>query len=55
MEGEQAIVEAGQIAQDIMLIRGQKIILDKDLAKPYGVSTGRLNEQVRRNTDRKIP
>ena len=33
----------------IMLIRGEKIILDVDLAKLYDVSTKRLNEQVKRN------
>lgn len=40
------------IAQKIFLIRGHKVMLDKDLAKLYGVSTGRLNEQVRRNIKR---
>jgi phage regulator Rha-like protein len=33
----------------ILLIRGEKVILDADLAKLYGVSTKRLNEQVKRN------
>ncbi|HJX30681.1 MAG TPA: ORF6N domain-containing protein, partial [Thermodesulfobacteriota bacterium] len=32
-----------------MVIRGQKVILDADLAVLYGVETKRLNEQVRRN------
>jgi hypothetical protein len=32
-----------------MLIRGEKVILDSDLAELYGVETRRLNEQVRRN------
>lgn len=36
----------------IYLIRGQKVMLDKDLAELYGVETRRLNEQVRRNSDR---
>lgn len=39
----------------ILLIRGQKVILDYDLAKIYGVETRRLNEQVRRNVDRFPP
>ena len=43
--------EAG-ISSLILTIRGQKVILDSDLAKIYGVSTKRLNEQVRRNGDR---
>jgi ORF6N domain len=33
-------------------IRGQKVILDSDLARVYGVSTKRLNEQFRRNRNR---
>ena len=33
-------------------IRGQKVMLDKDLAALYGVPTFRLNEQVKRNIDR---
>ncbi len=38
-----------------MLIRGQKVLLDNDLAQLYGVETRRLNEQVRRNPDRFPP
>ncbi|MBN2058158.1 MAG: ORF6N domain-containing protein [Candidatus Saganbacteria bacterium] len=40
------------IEQIIYLIRGQKVILDRDLAVLYGVSTRRLNEQVKRNIER---
>ena len=36
----------------IVVIRGQRILLDSDLAKLYGVTTTRLNEQVKRNLDR---
>src|SRR4051812_27299574 len=36
----------------ILEIRGQRVIVDSDLAALYGVSTKRLNEQVRRNADR---
>lgn len=36
----------------IRMIRGQKVILDADLADIYGVATKRLNEQVRRNAER---
>jgi ORF6N domain len=36
-------------------IRGEKVILDSDLARIYGVSTKRLNEQVKRNQDRFPP
>jgi len=41
-----------QIQQSILLIRGKKVMLDTDLAQLYGVSTKRLNEQVKRNRDR---
>ena len=40
------------IMNKIYLIRGQKVMLDKDLAQLYGVETKRLKEQVRRNSDR---
>lgn len=40
------------IKRRILLIRGQKVMLDSDLARLYGVSTKRLNEQVRRNASR---
>ena len=39
----------------IRTIRGQKVILDSDLARIYGVPTKRLNEQVRRNIKRFPP
>ena len=40
------------IISKIYLIRGQKVMLDRDLAELYGVETKRLKEQVRRNKDR---
>jgi hypothetical protein len=43
---------AEDISRRILTIRGQKVILDADLAEVYGVSTKRLNEQVKRNTER---
>jgi hypothetical protein len=39
-------------APRIIEIRGQRVLLDTDLAALYGVTTKRLNEQVRRNADR---
>jgi hypothetical protein len=36
----------------ILTIRGQKVVLDSDLARVYGVTTKRLNEQLRRNRKR---
>jgi hypothetical protein len=41
-----------RIVSRILLVRGQKVMLDADLAELYGISTGRFNEQVRRNRDR---
>jgi len=41
-----------RIEQAIYLIRGQRVMLDNDLAEIYGVPTKRLKEQVRRNSDR---
>lgn len=35
-----------------MLVQGQRVILDADLAELYGVTVGRLNEAVKRNRDR---
>ncbi len=46
------IIHASQIAQSIHLIRGQKIILDFDLAILYGIETRALKQAVRRNRDR---
>ncbi|WP_415161465.1 ORF6N domain-containing protein [Parafilimonas sp.] len=40
------------VINKIYLIRGQKVMLDRDLAEMYGVETRRLNEQVKRNKDR---
>ena len=41
-----------QVSRGILAIRGQKVLLDADLARLYGVSTGRLIEQVKRNRNR---
>lgn len=46
------LLKAIPLDQCILNIRGQKVILDADLAAIYGVSTKRLNEQVKRNEDR---
>ncbi len=40
------------VATKILLVRGKKVMLDRDLALLYGVSTMRLNEQVKRNKER---
>ncbi len=48
--GQIATVE--EIERSIHVIRGQRVMLDSDLARLYGVPTKRLNEQVARNCDR---
>jgi len=40
-----------RVERAIILMRGEKVILDSDLAQFYGVSTARLNQQVNRNLD----
>ncbi|MEK7737771.1 MAG: ORF6N domain-containing protein [Pseudomonadota bacterium] len=47
-----AAVAVDAIAGRIALLRGQRVIVDADLAALYGVPTKRLNEQVKRNADR---
>ncbi len=47
-----ATVPVERIEKAIFLIRGERVILDAELAALYGVSTTRLNEQVKRNADR---
>lgn len=41
-----------QIEMSILNIRGQRVMLDSELARIYGVTTKRLNEQVKRSLDR---
>lgn len=47
-----ALVFPKNIQPRILTIRGQKVLIDSDLAELYGVSTKRLNEQVKRNVKR---
>jgi hypothetical protein len=44
-----------EIEQTILELRDQKVILDRDLARTYGVPTGVLNQAVRRNRQRFPP
>jgi len=46
------LVPVERIQKAILIIRAEKVILDADLAELYGVSTKRLNEQVKRNRGR---
>ena len=52
MERKRSVLPVERVEETILFIRGQKAILDADLAKLYGVTTKRLNEQVKRNRDR---
>jgi len=52
MTAETAIVPVERAASVIMLVRSQKVILDRDLAAMYGVDTKALNRAVQRNIDR---
>jgi hypothetical protein len=45
-------VPTDRVTRSILTIRGQKVMLDADLASLYGVTTKRLNEQVKRNRER---
>ena len=47
-----SIVPIEKIENKIFLIRGKKVMFDRDLAELYGVETRRLNEQVKRNVKR---
>ncbi|MBM4156437.1 MAG: ORF6N domain-containing protein [Lentisphaerae bacterium] len=46
------LVPADRIESRILLLRGQKVMLDRDLAVLYGIPTKALKQAVRRNRDR---
>jgi hypothetical protein len=46
------LVPVEQIALTILFLRGEKVLLDSELARLYGVTTGNLNKAVTRNRDR---
>src|SRR4029077_5700697 len=50
--GKYSLIPVERIENAILLIRGQKVLLDRDLASLYGVTTGNLNRAVQRNLDR---
>ena len=54
MKGKE-IIATNQIEGIIILIRGQKVLIDRDLAELYGVETKNLNRQVKRNSKRFPP
>ena len=52
MDGKKLIIPTEMIERSIIQLRGQKVMLDADLAILYGVATKRLNEQAKRNLNR---
>jgi len=52
MPSKRELIPVGRIAQSIHLLRGQKVMLDNDLAALYEVPTGHLNRAVKRNLSR---
>ena len=52
MRNPKSSVPAERIERAILFVRGYKVMLDKDLAELYGVTTGNLNKAVNRNLDR---
>jgi phage regulator Rha-like protein len=46
------LISVEVVATKIFIIRGKRVMLDRDLARLYGVATKRLNEQVKRNIKR---
>jgi len=47
-----AIILAKRVSSKILVLRNQKVILDRDLAELYGVPVKHLNQQVKRNSHR---
>src|SRR5437868_1268620 len=47
-----ATIQPEQIERAIQIVRGQRVMLDSDLARLYGVTTAALNQAVRRNAER---
>jgi len=52
MEKPRDTVLESKISRRILFVRGHKVMLDRDLAVLYGVSTKQLNQQVQRNGER---
>jgi hypothetical protein len=50
-----ALVSVERITESILIVRGQRVLLDSQFAELYGVATKRFNEQVKRNLARSLP
>jgi ORF6N domain-containing protein len=47
-----SVTSVEDVSRAIVVLRGRKVLLDAELAALYGVTTKRLNEQVKRNAER---
>jgi len=52
MDSQNELLIQNRITKLIVLVRNQRVLLDRDLAELYGVEVRRLNEQVKRNLER---
>ena len=52
MEGTKELITTDDIRSKVYIIRGQQVMLDKDLAEIYGYEVKKLNQQVKRNIER---
>jgi len=52
MKAEPVKIPVERLEKAIFLIRGEKVMLDRDLAELYGVETRTLNQSVKRNLER---
>ena len=55
LEKNDTIISQSKIESLILTVRGQQVMIDRDLADLYGVKTQRLNEQVKRNIEKFPP
>ena len=52
LANKEVVANCDQIAKLICHVQGVQVMLDRDLAKLYGITTGNLNKAVKRNLDR---
>src|SRR2546425_4326594 len=52
MTPDKALIPIERIAQQILVVRGKRVMLDRELAALYGVTTGNLNKADARNFER---
>ena len=52
MEETKELITTDDIRSKVYIIRGQQVMLDKDLAEIYGYEVKKLNQQVKRNIER---